>query len=159
MRTCNSVLISCVLMSFVLHEHCKHSRIVSGSGSCMRFVVIIIQTWCYILFCCCRDDNILLHAIVGTMAHELVPGFTFTACKFWDPVGTVILFLLHVGPVECVYYWAHRALHHHYLFSRYHSHHHSSFVTEPVTGDLNLHLPPLQTFAHCLDYLLMIISL
>ncbi|CAM6038279.1 unnamed protein product [Sphagnum compactum] len=83
------------------------------------------------------DDNILLHVIVGTMLHELLPGFTFTACKFWDPVGIVILLLLHVGPVECVYYWAHRALHHHYLFSRYHSHHHSSFVTEPVTGTVH----------------------
>ncbi|CAN5972361.1 unnamed protein product [Sphagnum jensenii] len=81
-----------------------------------------------------KDDNILLHVIVGTMVHELVPGFTVTACKFWNRMGTVILLLLHVGPVECVYYWAHRALHHHYLFSRYHSHHHSSFVTEPVTG-------------------------
>uniref|UniRef100_A0A803NJD9 Fatty acid hydroxylase domain-containing protein n=1 Tax=Cannabis sativa TaxID=3483 RepID=A0A803NJD9_CANSA len=26
------------------------------------------------------------------------------------------------------------ALHHHYLYSRYHSHHHSSIVTEPITS-------------------------
>ena len=24
-------------------------------------------------------------------------------------------------------------LHHHYLYTRYHSHHHSSFVTQPIT--------------------------
>jgi hypothetical protein len=37
--------------------------------------------------------------------------------------------------VEFLYYWLHRALHHHYLYSRYHSHHHSSIVTEPITGN------------------------
>ena len=48
--------------------------------------------------------------------------------------GLVILFLMHLGPVEYVYYWLHRALHHHYLYSRYHSHHHASFVTEAISG-------------------------
>ncbi|KAL0429396.1 UNVERIFIED_CONTAM: Very-long-chain aldehyde decarbonylase CER1 [Sesamum radiatum] len=38
------------------------------------------------------------------------------------------------GPVEFLYYWLHRALHHHFLYSRYHSHHHSSIVTEPITS-------------------------
>ncbi|KAE8723143.1 hypothetical protein F3Y22_tig00013040pilonHSYRG00191 [Hibiscus syriacus] len=42
--------------------------------------------------------------------------------------------LLHAGPVEFFYYWLHRALQHHYLYSRYHSHHHSSIVTEPITS-------------------------
>jgi aldehyde decarbonylase len=41
--------------------------------------------------------------------------------------------LLHAGPVEFLYYWFHRALHHHFLYSRYHSHHHASIVTEPIT--------------------------
>lgn len=43
--------------------------------------------------------------------------------------------ILHMGPTEWIYYWFHRALHHHYLYSRYHSHHHASFVTEPVSGE------------------------
>ncbi|KAL0380007.1 UNVERIFIED_CONTAM: Very-long-chain aldehyde decarbonylase CER1 [Sesamum angustifolium] len=38
------------------------------------------------------------------------------------------------SPVEFLYYWLHRALHHHFLYSRYHSHHHSSIVTEPITS-------------------------
>ncbi|KAJ1399413.1 putative domain Wax2, C-terminal [Sesbania bispinosa] len=52
----------------------------------------------------------------------------------WKTDGVVITALLHAGPVEFLYYWLHRALHHHYLYSRYHSHHHSSIVTEPITS-------------------------
>eukprot|EP01018_Ginkgo_biloba_P026532 Gb_11787 [translate_table: standard] len=44
------------------------------------------------------------------------------------------MFLIHAGPSEFLYYWLHRALHHHFLYARYHSHHHSSFVTEPITA-------------------------
>jgi sterol desaturase/sphingolipid hydroxylase (fatty acid hydroxylase superfamily) len=47
---------------------------------------------------------------------------------FWTGV------LLHMGPTEFVYYWAHRLLHHHTLYSKYHSHHHASFVTQPWSG-------------------------
>ena len=36
-----------------------------------------------------------------------------------------------------MYYWLHRALHHHALYSAYHSHHHASFVTEPITGSVH----------------------
>ncbi|EHA8587097.1 putative protein CER1-like 1 [Cocos nucifera] len=39
-----------------------------------------------------------------------------------------------MGPVEFLYYWFHRALHHHFLYSRYHSHHHASIVVEPITS-------------------------
>lgn len=51
----------------------------------------------------------------------------------WRTDGIIIIALLHIGPVEFLYYWLHRALHHHFLYSRYHSHHHSSIVTEPIT--------------------------
>lgn len=51
----------------------------------------------------------------------------------WDGKGILVAFLVHAGPVEWIYYWGHRALHHHYLFTRYHTHHHSSFVTQPIT--------------------------
>ncbi|CAK9230354.1 unnamed protein product [Sphagnum troendelagicum] len=82
------------------------------------------------------DDYILLHVIVATIVHVVLPGF----CNFpvfWDQKGIIILLLLHMGPAECIYYWLHRALHHHSLFSRYHSHHHASFITEPVTGSVH----------------------
>ncbi|KAI3839304.1 hypothetical protein MKX03_016848 [Papaver bracteatum] len=52
---------------------------------------------------------------------------------FWRTDGVVITILIHMGPVEFLYYWLHRALHHHFFYSRYHSHHHSSVATEPVT--------------------------
>ncbi|GMN61989.1 hypothetical protein TIFTF001_031060 [Ficus carica] len=52
----------------------------------------------------------------------------------WRTDGVVITILLHTGVVEFLYYWLHRALHHHFLYSRYHSHHHSSIVTEPITS-------------------------
>jgi hypothetical protein len=49
--------------------------------------------------------------------------------------GVVTVALLHMGPTEFVYYWAHRLLHHHTLYGAYHSHHHKSFVTEPISGE------------------------
>ncbi|KAI5080771.1 hypothetical protein GOP47_0003954 [Adiantum capillus-veneris] len=52
----------------------------------------------------------------------------------WDWWGLPIVLLVHMGPVEWLYYWGHRALHHHFLFTRYHQHHHSSFVTQPITS-------------------------
>ncbi|XP_055815075.1 very-long-chain aldehyde decarbonylase CER1-like [Solanum dulcamara] len=52
----------------------------------------------------------------------------------WRTDGVIITALIHIGPVEFLYYWLHRALHHHFLYSRYHSHHHSSIVTEPITA-------------------------
>ncbi|XP_022897251.1 protein ECERIFERUM 1-like [Olea europaea var. sylvestris] len=52
----------------------------------------------------------------------------------WRTNGVILTILLHTGPVEFIYYWLHRALHHHFLYSRYHSHHHSSIVTEPITS-------------------------
>lgn len=55
----------------------------------------------------------------------------------WRTDGVIITSLLHSGPVEFLYYWLHRALHHHFLYSRYHSHHHSSIITEPITCQQN----------------------
>ncbi|KAG5627155.1 hypothetical protein H5410_012373 [Solanum commersonii] len=52
----------------------------------------------------------------------------------WRTDGIIITALIHIGPVEFLYYWFHRALHHHFLYSRYHSHHHSSIATEPITA-------------------------
>jgi len=40
----------------------------------------------------------------------------------WRADGAAAMALLHAGPVEFLYYWFHRALHHH-----------SSIVTEPIT--------------------------
>ncbi|XP_011085187.1 protein ECERIFERUM 1 [Sesamum indicum] len=78
------------------------------------------------------DDQILLNGILLYFFNTILGKPAFL--PVWRTDGVIITILLHVGPVEYIYYWLHRALHHHYLYSRYHSHHHSSIVTEPITS-------------------------
>ena len=79
-----------------------------------------------------RDDQIILSGILFYVVFgKMLPGGT--QLPIWRLDGVILMALLHGGPVEFVYYLLHRALHHHYLYSRYHSHHHSSIVTEPIT--------------------------
>ncbi|XP_029123579.1 very-long-chain aldehyde decarbonylase GL1-6 isoform X3 [Elaeis guineensis] len=79
-----------------------------------------------------RDDQIILTALLMYMGNMVVPGASHL--PWWETRGVAITILLHMGPVEFIYYWLHRALHHHFLYSRYHSHHHASIVTEPITS-------------------------
>ena len=79
------------------------------------------------------DDYILLQALVMTVVHNM-PGLGFSGFPAWSGRGLVQLALWHAGPTEFLYYWLHRALHWHPLYQRYHSHHHASFVAEPITG-------------------------
>ncbi|KAL1546549.1 Very-long-chain aldehyde decarbonylase cer1 [Salvia divinorum] len=78
------------------------------------------------------DDQIILSGLMLYM----VPLFYEAAQRlpWWRTDGAIWALLVHAGPVEFLYYWLHRALHHHFLYSRYHSHHHSSIVTEPITS-------------------------
>ncbi|KAF8369442.1 hypothetical protein HHK36_032541 [Tetracentron sinense] len=78
------------------------------------------------------DDQIIFNAILFYMANAVLPGASHL--PLWRIDGIVLTVLLHMGPVEFLYYWLHRALHHHYLYAHYHSHHHSSVVTEPITS-------------------------
>ncbi|GAV80310.1 FA_hydroxylase domain-containing protein/Wax2_C domain-containing protein [Cephalotus follicularis] len=78
------------------------------------------------------DDQILLAGILFYLVNSTVPGASHL--PLWRLDGVILTILLHAGPVEFLYYWLHRALHHHFLYSRYHSHHHSSIVTEPITS-------------------------
>nr|XP_017245254.1 PREDICTED: protein ECERIFERUM 1-like [Daucus carota subsp. sativus] len=79
-----------------------------------------------------RDDQILFNGTLFYLGNLTLKGGS--NLPFWRTEGVIIAILLHAGPVEFIYYWLHRALHHHYLYSRYHSHHHSSIVTEPITS-------------------------
>ncbi|KAJ4831894.1 hypothetical protein Tsubulata_018101 [Turnera subulata] len=79
-----------------------------------------------------RDDQILFTGILFYVFNRTFP--QASGLPFWRTDGMILIILLHVGPVEFLYYWLHRALHHHYLYSRYHSHHHSSIVTQPITS-------------------------
>ncbi|CAK8543097.1 unnamed protein product [Lathyrus sativus] len=78
------------------------------------------------------DDQILLTALLFYITYMVFP--MASDLPWWRTDGVVLTAILHAGPVEFLYYWLHRALHHHYLYSRYHSHHHSSIVTEPITS-------------------------
>ncbi|XP_052170193.1 very-long-chain aldehyde decarbonylase CER1-like [Diospyros lotus] len=78
------------------------------------------------------DDQVMLSGIIlyiGASTIEKAKNL-----PWWRMDGFIITILLHVSVVEFIYYWLHRALHHHFLYSRYHSHHHSSIVTEPITS-------------------------
>lgn len=78
------------------------------------------------------DDQILFNSILFYVGYWVLDNAKHM--PIWRADGMVYMFLLHAGPVEFLYYWLHRALHHHFLYSRYHSHHHSSIVTEPITS-------------------------
>ncbi|KAJ4832148.1 hypothetical protein Tsubulata_015984 [Turnera subulata] len=78
------------------------------------------------------DDQILFNGLLFYIANRIIP--QASGLPLWRTDGMILTLLVHAGPVEFLYYWLHRALHHHYLYSRYHSHHHSSIVTEPITS-------------------------
>ncbi|KAG1361487.1 Protein ECERIFERUM 1 [Cocos nucifera] len=79
-----------------------------------------------------RDDQIILTALLMYMANMVVPGASHL--PWLETRRVLIVIFLHMGPVDFIYYWLHKALHHHFLYSRYHSHHHASIVTEPITS-------------------------
>ncbi|KAK6143022.1 hypothetical protein DH2020_023370 [Rehmannia glutinosa] len=78
------------------------------------------------------DDQIILNGILMYLGITYIE--SAKRMTWWRTDGVIWTILLHAGPVEFLYYWLHRALHHHFLYSRYHSHHHSSIVTEPITS-------------------------
>ncbi|KAL2511559.1 Protein ECERIFERUM 1 [Abeliophyllum distichum] len=78
------------------------------------------------------DDQIIFTGILFYLGAMYLKGGDHL--PMWKTDGVVITILLHASLIEFLYYWLHRALHHHFLYSRYHSHHHSSIVTEPITS-------------------------
>ncbi|KAH0913756.1 hypothetical protein HID58_037077 [Brassica napus] len=78
------------------------------------------------------DDQILFNGLLFYIGIMLLP--QAKQLPLWRTDGVLMAAMLHAGPVEFLYYWLHKALHHHFLYSRYHSHHHSSIVTEPITS-------------------------
>jgi hypothetical protein len=74
------------------------------------------------------DDYILLQVYVATAVHHL-PYLGYSNFEVYSSKSLWHMLWFHVGPAEFVYYWLHRALHHHFLFSRYHSHHHACKCT------------------------------
>ncbi|XP_061370527.1 very-long-chain aldehyde decarbonylase CER1-like isoform X3 [Gastrolobium bilobum] len=92
------------------------------------------------------DDQILFNGFLYYLASYTLAGASHL--PIWRTDGVIMTILLHAGPVEFLYYWLHRALHHHFLYSRYHSHHHSSIATEPITSVIH-------PFAEHISYFLL----
>jgi hypothetical protein len=70
------------------------------------------------------DDYILLQVYVATAVHHL-PYLGYSNFELYSSKSLAHMLWFHIGPTEFIYYWLHRALHHHFLYSRYHSHHHA----------------------------------
>ncbi|CAN4112485.1 unnamed protein product [Withania somnifera] len=91
------------------------------------------------------DDHIILNGLlyyIGYLKFDQIHHL-----PLWRTDGMILTALIHIGPVEFLYYWFHRALHHHFLFSRYHSHHHASIVTEPISAFVHPFLEFLAYYA------------
>lgn len=78
------------------------------------------------------DNFLILHALLAYMACLIFP--SLDDLPLWNPKGFITLLFLHVTVSEPLYYWAHRYFHEGYLFTHYHSLHHSSSVTHPYTA-------------------------
>ncbi|WVZ64482.1 hypothetical protein U9M48_013989 [Paspalum notatum var. saurae] len=91
------------------------------------------------------DDQAIFVALLIYTFHMTLP--MARGLPWWDSNGLAVVSAMHAGPVEFLYYWFHRALHHHYLYSRYHSHHHASIVTEPITAVIHPFAEELVYFA------------
>ncbi|CAN6482503.1 unnamed protein product [Victoria cruziana] len=78
------------------------------------------------------DNFIMLQAF---MAVVVCYSFPFVGeLPLFNSRGFVYMLVLHMGIAEALYYWTHRLFHSEYLFSRYHSLHHSSAVPQPFTA-------------------------
>eukprot|EP00529_Nitzschia_sp_RCC80_P012953 CAMPEP_0113479356 /NCGR_PEP_ID=MMETSP0014_2-20120614/21263_1 /TAXON_ID=2857 /ORGANISM="Nitzschia sp." /LENGTH=590 /DNA_ID=CAMNT_0000372643 /DNA_START=269 /DNA_END=2038 /DNA_ORIENTATION=- /assembly_acc=CAM_ASM_000159 len=82
------------------------------------------------------DDYMILQTYTATLVHNL-PWLGYNNFVTYDQKGLWLCLIWHVTAAEFLYYWLHRLLHHHYLYGKYHSHHHQSFVTEPITGSVH----------------------
>ncbi|KAL8144417.1 hypothetical protein V2J09_017449 [Rumex salicifolius] len=64
-----------------------------------------------------RGDNLIIifNGILFYVGNRLLENAQ--NMPFWRTNGIIMTILLHMGPVEFLYYWLHRALHHHFLYS------------------------------------------
>ncbi|CAH2049722.1 unnamed protein product, partial [Thlaspi arvense] len=78
------------------------------------------------------DNFIILQALMASVAYYVFPFLSLL--PLWDPRSFIAATLLHVVVSEPLYYWVHRCFHGDYLFTHYHSLHHSSPVPQPLTA-------------------------
>ncbi|XP_057420433.1 very-long-chain aldehyde decarbonylase CER3 isoform X2 [Lotus japonicus] len=78
------------------------------------------------------DNFLILQTLVASIAYYMFPFLQHL--PLWNSKGLIVALLLHVGLSEPLYYWVHRRFHGEYLFTHYHSLHHSSPVPESFTA-------------------------
>ncbi|KAL6973744.1 Very-long-chain aldehyde decarbonylase cer3 [Sarracenia purpurea var. burkii] len=78
------------------------------------------------------DNFLILQALMAFMASYIFPDLS--SLPQWDSRGIIVVTVLHMGVSEPLYYWAHKRFHGNYLFTHYHSLHHSSSLPQPFTA-------------------------
>ncbi|KAK6135617.1 hypothetical protein DH2020_030628 [Rehmannia glutinosa] len=78
------------------------------------------------------DNFILLQAIVAALVLYMFP--TFETLPLWNKRGITAALVLHVAISEPLFYSIHKCFHGNYLFTNYHSLHHSSPVPQAYTA-------------------------
>ncbi|CAN1223340.1 Very-long-chain aldehyde decarbonylase CER3 [Linum grandiflorum] len=78
------------------------------------------------------DNFLILQSMIASVTCLMFP--SLLELPVWNTKGVVCILVLHVGISEPLYYWVHRCFHTSYLFTNYHSIHHSSQVLHPYTG-------------------------
>ncbi|KAK4479442.1 hypothetical protein RD792_014956 [Penstemon davidsonii] len=80
------------------------------------------------------DNFILLQAIVAALVLYIFPT-SESSLPLWNRNGVTAAVVLHIAISEPLYYIIHKCFHgNYYLFSHYHSLHHSSDVPQPYTA-------------------------
>ncbi|CAL0304950.1 unnamed protein product [Lupinus luteus] len=77
------------------------------------------------------DNFLILQALIASMVYYMFP--FLQNLPLWNFKGLICALILHVGISEPLYYWGHRKFHGDYLFTHYHSLHHSSPVPQSLT--------------------------
>ncbi|KAJ8501302.1 hypothetical protein OPV22_011854 [Ensete ventricosum] len=78
------------------------------------------------------DNFLILQALLGSVVLCRAP--SLEEMPLLELKGCVIALVLHVVVSEPLFYMAHRCFHRGYLFTHYHSIHHSSPVPQPITA-------------------------
>ncbi|KAK9100003.1 hypothetical protein Scep_023433 [Stephania cephalantha] len=85
------------------------------------------------------ENFIILHGLIASVACY---SLSYINLPLWNLKGIVCALIFHVGVSEPLYYFIHKKLHsNQYLFTHYHSLHHSSPVQECLTAG---HATPLE---------------
>ncbi|PON56046.1 Fatty acid hydroxylase [Parasponia andersonii] len=78
------------------------------------------------------DNFLILQTLLASIGCYIFP--FLQTLPLWDPRGLITVLILHIGVSEPLYYWVHRFFHKNYLFTNYHSLHHSAPVPQPFTA-------------------------